>query len=262
MNLRTAVMMIALALLLSCSLQAAEEPAKADVAPKPDIISATPPTPTITFKDDAEKVSYAIGTRLGQSFKMQNMDINVEMLMRGINDALAGKELALSEVEMLQALKSKQEELNKKQQEADSSFMEENKTKPDVKATASGLQYKIITEGTGRTPSASDRVKVHYRGTLVNGQEFDSSYKREQPATFPVGGVIKGWTEALMLMKEGAKWKLFIPSNLAYGERGSPPRIPPNSPLIFEVELLEIVAQPEHPTPKFQKLEAKPAEKK
>jgi FKBP-type peptidyl-prolyl cis-trans isomerase len=118
-------------------------------------------------------------------------------------------------------------------------FLEENKAKEGVKVTPSGLQYKVIQEGTGNTPTADDRVKTHYRGTLIDGTEFDSSYKRNRPAEFPVKGVIKGWTEALQLMKEGGKWELYIPANLAYGERGRP-NIPANSTLIFEIELLEI----------------------
>jgi len=261
MNWKTTVIMIVSVLLVSLSLQGAEEPAKTATAPKAETVKEAAPAPTIAFKDDIEKISYAIGTRLGQSFKMQNMDINIAMLLRGIEDVLAGKQLALTEVEMIQVMKAKQDELNKKQNAANVAFLAENKSKPGVKVTGSGLQYKVIKEGTGGKPTIKDRVKVHYRGTLVNGQEFDSSYKRNQPATFPVGGVIAGWTEALQLMKEGAKWQLFIPANLAYKERGSPPRIPPNSPLIFEVELLEIVPQAKPPVPpKAEKLEIKPVE--
>jgi FKBP-type peptidyl-prolyl cis-trans isomerase FklB len=119
-------------------------------------------------------------------------------------------------------------------------FLEENKKKEGIKTLPSGLQYKVITEGSGRTPKATDTVTVHYRGTLINGTEFDSSYKKGQPATFQVSGVVRGWTEALQLMKEGSKWQLFIPSELAYGERAAGPQIPPGSTLIFEVELISI----------------------
>jgi FKBP-type peptidyl-prolyl cis-trans isomerase FklB len=130
-----------------------------------------------------------------------------------------------------------QGEKNKKEGEA---FLAENKKKEGVKTLPSGLQYKVIKEGTGKSPKATDKVSTHYRGTLIDGTEFDSSYKRGQPATFPVNGVIPGWTEALQLMKVGSKWQLFIPSKLAYGERGAPPVIGPYSVLIFTVELLAI----------------------
>jgi len=147
--------------------------------------------------------------------------------------------------EFQQRMIARQQEMLRKEAEtnlaAGNAFLEENKGKPGVVVLPSGLQYKVLEEGTGRTPTATDRVKVHYQGTFVNGEEFDSSYRRNQPAEFQVNRVIAGWTEALQLMKEGAKWQLFIPADLAYGERGRPPSMPPNSTLIFEVELIEVL---------------------
>jgi FKBP-type peptidyl-prolyl cis-trans isomerase len=176
------------------------------------------------------------------------------MLIQGLKDAFDQRELALTEDQTQQTLQAfstrmqaqrteKQEKQAVENLAAGTKFMEENKTKPGVQTLPSGLQYKVITEGTGPKPTAQDMVKTNYRGTFLNGEEFDSSYKRNEPATFSVTKVIKGWTEALQLMKTGAKWQLFIPSELAYGVRGSR-NIPPNSTLIFEIELLEIVKAP------------------
>jgi len=171
--------------------------------------------------------------------------------VQAITDALAGKELALTEDEMRQVMTEFQKRMMAEQQERmkkegaanlaeSNAFLEENKKKEGVKVLPSGLQYKVLQEGSGRTPAETDQVKTQYRGTFINGDEFDSSYKRGEPAQFRVNGVIKGWTEALLLMKEGAKWQLFVPPDLAYGERGRP-SIPPNSMLIFEIELVEVV---------------------
>ncbi len=203
------------------------------------------------LKTEMDKVSYAIGTQMGQNFKKQGMEIRVEPLIQGLRDAMKGKELILSQDEMQQVMMSFQKRMQAKQQERQkaettinlaegNAFLEKNKKNKGVKELPSGLQYKIIKKGTGKTPTADSKVKTHYRGTLINGTEFDSSYKRNAPAEFAVRGVIKGWTEALQLMKEGAKWELYIPADLAYGQRGRP-SIPPNSTLIFEIELLEIV---------------------
>ena len=203
------------------------------------------------LKTEMDKVSYAIGTQIGQNFKMQSLEINVELLIRGLRDAIKGKELILSPNEMRQVMTSFQQRMQAQQQERQkvegtkniaegTTFLAKNKEKAGVTELPSGLQYKVITEGTGQTPTTENTVKTHYRGTLVDGTEFDSSYKRNAPAEFPVTGVIKGWTEALQLMKVGGKWELYIPADLAYGERGRP-SIPPNSTLIFEIELLEIV---------------------
>lgn len=203
------------------------------------------------LKSQKDKVSYSIGLDIGNSMKKQSVDVDPDILARGVKDALSGKQPLLSEKEMQETMTAFQQDLiakrtanmktqaekNKKEGEA---FLAANKTKEGVKTLPSGLQYKIIKEGTGPTPKATDTVTVNYRGTLIDGTEFDSSYKRNEPATFPVNGVIPGWTEALQLMKVGSKWQLFIPSNLAYGERGAGQVIGPNAVLIFEVELLGI----------------------
>ncbi len=223
------------------------EPSEGTVVSKPQVSE----TKENLLKTEMDKVSYIIGTQIGQNFKRQGIEIRVELLMQGLTDAMKDKELMLSKEEVKKVMTSFQKRMQAKQQERQkteamtnrvegTAFLIDNKKKKGVKELPSGLQYKIIKKGTGQTPTANSRVKTHYRGTLINGTEFDSSYKRNQPATFPVRGVIKGWTEALLLMGEGAKWELYIPANLAYGERGRP-GIPPNSTLIFEIELLEIV---------------------
>ena len=205
----------------------------------------------ILLETEMDKVSYAIGAQIGQNFKKQGLDISVELLMKGLKDAMKDKELILSQDEIQQVMMDFQKRMQAEQQERQkaeaakniaegTAFLENNKKKKDVKELPSGLQYKVITEGTGEIPTADSKVKTHYRGTLIDGTEFDSSYKRDKPTEFGVTKVIKGWTEALQLMKEGAKWELYIPANIAYGERGRP-GIPPNSTLIFEIELLEIV---------------------
>jgi len=198
-----------------------------------------------------EKVSYAIGWDIGSNIGRQNADIDIAVLTSGIKDAMSGAKPLLTEEEMREAMMAFQKEMQKKETKAGrksmdknakegKEFLEKNKKRKDVKVTTSGLQYRVIKEGTGKQPGRNDRVTVNYSGTLIDGTEFDSSYKRGQPATFPVGGVIKGWTEALQLMKEGAKYELFIPSELAYGERGAGARIGPNSTLIFTVELISV----------------------
>ena len=198
----------------------------------------------VLLKTEMDKVSYTIGVQLGQNFKKQGIEIKIESLMCGLKDAMAGRKLALSQDRMREVLMGFQQGMMAKQAAKNlaegMAFLEANKTKKGVKVLPSGLQYKVTKEGTGRSPVANDKVRTHYRGTFINGEEFDSSYKRNKPAEFSVSGVIKGWTEALQLMKEGGKWKLYIPPNLAYGE-GARPGIPPNSTLIFEIELLEVV---------------------
>lgn len=201
----------------------------------------------VELKTDAQKVSYSIGTSLGRSFKSQGVDIQIDAFVRGVTDAMKDREPALTPQQMQEVMKKFQQQMQEKAKlkkgkatvQSDV-FLEANKNKQGVITLPSGLQYKVLKQGTGATPKASDRVKTHYRGTLTDGTEFDSSYKRGTPSEFGVTGVIKGWTEALQLMKEGAKWELYIPANLAYGERGRP-SIPANSALIFEIELLEIV---------------------
>jgi FKBP-type peptidyl-prolyl cis-trans isomerase FklB len=197
-----------------------------------------------------EKLSYAVGMNLGRQFKAQSVDVDPDMLARGMRDTLAGK-TALTEDEARAVMEAFQNEMRTKQQammaqaaeknaKEGEAFLAANKTKEGVVTTPSGLQYKVITAGTGPKPTLDDTVVCHYRGTLINGTEFDSSYKRKEPAKFPVKGVIKGWTEALQLMPVGSKWQLWVPSTLAYGDRGAGADIGPNTMLIFEVELISI----------------------
>jgi len=199
------------------------------------------------LKDLKDKVSYGVGLSVGSNFKKQGQELNPDALLAGVKDALSGKTPALTENELKDTMEAWSKQMEDKQKVAGeknaadaTKFLAENKKKDGVKTTASGLQYKVMKEGTGAQPKETDTVTVNYRGTLINGTEFDSSYKRGQPATFPVNGVIKGWTEALQLMKPGSKYQLFIPADLAYGPRAVGPDITPNSALIFEVELLEV----------------------
>jgi FKBP-type peptidyl-prolyl cis-trans isomerase len=207
------------------------------------------------LKTDIDKVSYSIGLQVGFNFvkqndalKKQNIQINTDVMVAGVKDAIAGKPqldpdqvrqvLSGFEKDMAQKVEARAQK-NKAEGEK---FLADNKKKEGVKTTASGLQYKVIKEGNGPQPKESDTVTVNYRGTLIDGTEFDSSYKRGQPATFPLKGVIKGWTEGLQLMKVGSKYQLFIAPNLAYGERQMGPDIGPDSTLVFEVELLDAKA--------------------
>lgn len=205
----------------------------------------------LELKSQKDKVSYAIGLDMGNSLKKNEIDVEPDVLVRGIKDALTGGKQLMTEQEIKETIVALQKDLQTKQQERikaqseknkkeGEAFLAENKKKEGVVTLPSGLQYKILKKGSGKSPKATDTVTVNYRGTLIDGTEFDSSYKRGQPATFPVNGVIPGWTEALQLMKEGGKSQLFVPSNLAYGERGAPGTIGPNATLIFEVELISI----------------------
>src|SRR5213083_1998099 len=202
------------------------------------------------FKDQKDKVSYSLGLNIGFNLGRQNVPINPDALVAGIKDAIANKpQLTPDQIkETMTAFEKDMEQKQKAEADKNASegtkFLEENKKKEGVKTTASGLQYKVVKEGTGAQPKATEMVTVNYRGTLINGTEFDSSYKRGEPATFPVNGVIKGWTEALQLMKAGSKYQLFIPSNLAYGERSVSPDLGANSTLIFEVELMDAKPAP------------------
>lgn len=200
---------------------------------------------------EKDKVSYSIGLDIGSSFKNQSIDIDTDALAAGIKDAISGSKPLLTENEVKEVMTAFQKGMAAKQYEKMKSlaeknskegetFLAENKKKEGVKTTASGLQYKVITAGNGPMPKDTDTVSVNYSGTLIDGTEFDSSYKRGEAVSFPVNGVIKGWTEALQLMKVGSKWQLFIPSNIAYGERGAGGQIGPNATLIFDVELLSI----------------------
>jgi FKBP-type peptidyl-prolyl cis-trans isomerase FklB len=202
---------------------------------------------TLVLKNQKEKISYVIGVDIGNNLRKQSVDVDPNILARGIQDALSAAKPLLTEQEIQNTLTAFQKERAAKQQEAakknkneGEAFMAANKKKEGVKALASGLQYKVIKAGTGRKPNLDDSVTTHYRGTLIDGTEFDSSYRRGQPVTFPVSRVIAGWTEALQLMEEGAKWQLFIPPDLAYGERGTGSVIGPNATLIFEIELISI----------------------
>lgn len=222
--------------------------------------AATAPAATVggngnnggTLKTPKDKLSYAIGMDVASSLKRLGADVDPAVMAAAFRDAYAGGATQLTDAQVKETLTAFQQDLvAKRQAEAKATgeknkaegeaFLAANKTKEGVKTTADGLQYKVVTEGTGPTPTSADTVSCHYRGTLVNGEEFDASRKHgDQPASFPVTGVIKGWTEALQMMKVGSKYQLFIPANLAYGEAGRPPVIPPNSTLIFDIELVSI----------------------
>jgi len=196
------------------------------------------------LKNQKEKVSYSIGLNIGRNLgsdlQKQSINIDPSIFAKGIQDALSGANPLLSNEEIQETMIALQKEMSEKQKQRGEAFLSENKKKEGVKTLASSLQYKVIKAGTGKKPKSNDTVMVHYRGTLIDGTEFDSSFRRGQPATFPVSGVIPGWTEALPLMEEGAKWQLFIPPKLGYGERGAGGLIGPNATLIFEVELISV----------------------
>ena len=205
-----------------------------------------------SFKSDQEKVGYAIGMNIGMNMKQQQVDVDAAQVAAGLAAAFNGDKTLLSVEEMAQVLTAYQQEMQMKQMaemaaEAEKNlkladeFLTANAKQDGVVTLESGLQYRIISSCTVDSPGVDATVQVHYRGTLIDGTEFDSSYQRGEPVSFPVNGVIPGWTEALQLMKEGDKWQLVIPPQLAYAERGAPPVIPPNSALIFEVELLKIL---------------------
>ncbi len=208
----------------------------------------------VPLATELDKSSYAMGAQMGQTLRQRGIELNVELFAIGLKEGLAGTKLALDQGQMrtiIMEFQKRSMEKMQQRQKVDAAknlaegqaFLAANKGKEGVKVLPSGLQYKVMKAGTGRRPTAADRVKTHYRGRFIDGAEFDSSYSRGQPAQFAVGGVIKGWTEALQLMREGAKWELYIPPNLAYDTRGMPPKIGPNSTLIFEIELIEVVPQ-------------------
>ena len=207
----------------------------------------------LVLNNQKEKVSYIIGTDIGSNLKKQSIDIDPKILARGIQDALSGASPLMSKEEIQETMVAFQKEMAEKQKQRGEAFLAENKKKEGVKTMPSGLQYKVIKAGTGKKPKVSDTVMVNYRGTLIDGTEFDSSFRHGQPATFPVSGVIPGWTEALPLMQEGAKWQLFVPPNLAYGERGAGGLIGPNATLIFEVELISVQENKQEKKPEDKK---------
>jgi FKBP-type peptidyl-prolyl cis-trans isomerase len=247
----------------------AQQPPAKKVAPKAPATAAAPSGPAVKKTSTApsararpkgtamplttqkQKASYSIGIDIGDSFKKQEMDLDAAALAKGIQDALSGSKrlmteketgecLALFRQEMMGKQQGKIRVLGEKNKLEGERFLAVNKAQAGVVVLPSGLQYRELVAGTGVTPKASDTVVTHYRGTLLDGSEFDSSYKRGEPARFAVTQVIPGWTEVLQLMKVGAKWQLFVPSNLAYGERSPGPEIGPSSTLIFEIELLGI----------------------
>lgn len=212
---------------------------------------AAPAVAADPFESNAERVGYAIGMNIGTSMKMQELDIDPAQVAAGLQAAFSGAETLMTEEEMGQILMAFQQEMQTREmqkmmeegarnEQASRDYLAANAKKDEVVTLPSGLQYKVIASGEGASPQSDSTVDVHYRGTLIDGTEFDSSYSRGEPATFPVNQVISGWTEALQLMKVGDKWELTIPAELAYAEQGAPPVIPPNSALVFEVELLKV----------------------
>jgi FKBP-type peptidyl-prolyl cis-trans isomerase FklB len=203
------------------------------------------------LKDQKDKAGYSIGANIGSDLKQGAVDVNIDALVAGLKDSFTGAAPQLTESEQREVLAAFQKQMTEKMlaermaagekaKKEGEEFLAANKAKEGIKSLPSGLQYKVLSEGKGAQPKPTDEVTVNYRGTLVDGTEFDSSYKRGEPATFPINGVIKGWSEALPLMKAGAKWQLFVPATLAYGERGAGREIPPNATLIFEVELVGV----------------------
>ena len=244
---------ITLVALLMCSAFASYAE---DAKPSPSPADSTPPTSTL--KDDKDKISYSLGVDIGRTLQKFQLDLNEAALSQGIADVLGNKSMAMTDQELQQTLQAFQQKMMQKQQEAmakkqeqmkgvaeknkidGKKFLDDNAKKAGVKTTASGLQYKVIKEGTGEKPKDADVVEANYRGTTIDGKEFDSSAKHGNSASFPVNGVIKGWSEALKMMPVGSKWELYVPSDLAYGDEGAGDEIAPGSTLVFEVELLSV----------------------
>lgn len=244
--------------------KAAATAKKTTPAAKPGATTAAKGAAAAPLKTQKEKFSYAlgmnIGSNVGAGLKSQSVDVDPGLLAQGLKDAMSGAKTRLTQEEaqavLVEMQKQKMAEAAAKNKAEGDAFLTANKAKEGVVSLPSGMQYKILKEGTGPKPAASDSVVCNYRGTLINGTEFDSSYKRGEPATFAVNRVIKGWTEALQLMPVGSKWQLFVPSSLAYGDQGAPGgAIPPGSTLVFEVELLSIQEKP-------KAADTKPEEKK
>jgi len=226
---------------IACTLIAAGEDAKAPA----------PQAPAPELKTEKDKASYFLGNNIGRRLRQDGIEIDTKLLLRGLEDAMSGAKSLVSQDEAQKAFAALQAEGQARKSERDKAAADRNKAegaaylaanakKEGVTALPSGLQYKVIVAGTGEKPKATDRVTTHYRGTLIDGTEFDSSYSRGEPATFEVGGVIKGWTEALQLMPVGSKWQIVVPSELAYAERGAGEEIGPNATLLFEIELISI----------------------
>lgn len=242
-----------LALVVMCSALAAcnnDNAGKTDAGAAQNETKAESTTTAGAFKSEDEKASYAIGLRYGEGFARDLKELDMAAFSKGVEDGFKGTPQLKSEeiIEALQALQArkmeeKQQEFTQKSEankQSSEEFMTKNKARPEVKTTASGLQYEVLKQGEGATPTESDEVRVHYHGTLPDGTVFDSSVDRGEPINFAVTGVIKGWTEALQMMKVGDKWKIYVPADLAYADRGAGPKIGPNQALIFEVELLGI----------------------
>ena len=244
--------------LFACGVRAQQAPAKAPAAP-PAKAPATPPAkapaPALAFKTQKEKVSYAIGMEMGKGVKAQGIDVDPSVLMQGLKDALSDAKSQMSEEELKQVITALQQEMRQKQMQLQEAAAAENKTKGDaflaenskkdgVVALPDGLQYKVLTAGQGKKPAETDTVLCNYKGTFLDGTEFDSSTQAGKPVPFEVKNVIPGFKEVLQLMPVGSKWQVFIPSSLAYGERGAGNVIGPNAALIFEIELVSIQATP------------------
>jgi FKBP-type peptidyl-prolyl cis-trans isomerase FklB len=241
-----------------------------DAKPSPSPTDSAPPTSA--FKDDKDKISYSLGVDIGRTLEKFQLDLNEATLAQGIADVLGKKPMAMTDQELQSTLQAFQQNLMQKQQAAMSKkqeemkgvadknkvdgkkFLDDNAKKPGVKTTASGLQYKVIKDGSGDKPTDADTVETNYRGTTIDGKEFDSSAKHGSSFSFPVNGVIKGWSEALKMMPTGSKWELYVPSELAYGDEGYGEDIAPGSTLVFDVELLSIKknAAPTPPGPNAQ----------
>ena len=253
-SISVACVLSAAALLLlgtASAQQAATTPAQPGATATPKHTPAAKGSQSTTLTTPKEKQSYAIGMNLGENLKNQAVDVDPNLLVRGLKDTLTGGKALLTTEEEHATLMELQANLRKAQMEKmqkageknkkeGETFLTANKAKPGVVTLPSGLQYKILQAGTGPKPTATDSVSCNYRGTLIDGTEFDSSYKRGQATTFPVSGVIKGWTEALQLMPVGSKWQLFVPASLAYGDRAASALIGPDATLIFDVELISI----------------------
>ncbi|MFL6196349.1 MAG: FKBP-type peptidyl-prolyl cis-trans isomerase [Thermoanaerobaculia bacterium] len=264
------------ALLAAAAAVAGAQSGKPAQQQKPAAQPAAPAAPAAGQAGKPESVpdraSYVIGYNLGRSLKQNEVQANTDLLIKGLRDGFGGGQALLTEEEMqaaMQALQqqvasqqeAKQKVLGEKNKAEGEAFLAKNKSRPGVKTTASGLQYEVLTEGKGASPKATDTVTVNYRGTLMDGTEFDSSYGRGEPATFVLNQVIPGWTEGVQLMKVGSKYKFYIPAALGYGDRGAGNIIGPNAPLVFEVELVSI-GEPKEPAPGADGSPKQPGEQK